>query len=65
MLYMKGKVNSGTLKEPEGKKPFYNLKFINANENASTFTSWYKIYARTKLNIGDEIDVQMKGYRHD
>ena len=39
MLYMKGKINSVTLKEPEGKKPFYNVQFIDSNENGSIFTS--------------------------
>jgi len=69
MLYMKGKINAVSLKEPEGKKPFYNVQFSQENENGSIFTDWCKIYpvkglsisdAGKKLNIGDELEIQVK-----
>jgi len=60
MLYIKGKINSVSLKEPEGKKPFYNVQFAEENENGSIFTSWCKIYSDKKLVIGEELEVQVK-----
>ena len=60
MLYIKGKINSVSYKEPEGKKPFYNVQFINENENGSIFSTWCKIYSGTKLKIGDKLEVQVK-----
>lgn len=60
MLYLEGKINSVTLKEPEGKKPFYNVQIAEENENGSIFTTWCKIYSKTKLNIGDDLKVQVK-----
>lgn len=60
MLYIKGRINSVSYKEPEGKKPFYNVQFSEENENGSVFTTWCKIYTSTKLEIGEELEVQIK-----
>jgi len=60
MLYIKGKINSVSLKEPDGKKPFYNVQFMDENESGSIFTTWCKIYSGKKLNVGDELEVQVK-----
>jgi len=49
MLYIKGKINSVAYKEPEGKKPFYNVQFSDENENGSIFTTWCKIYTDTVI----------------
>jgi len=60
MLYIKGKINAVSYKEPEGKKPFYNAQFAEKNENGSIFTEWCKIYSAKKISIGDELEVQVK-----
>jgi len=60
MLYIKGKINSVSYKEPEGKKPFYNVQFLDENENGSIFTTWCRIYSSKKISIGDELEVQVK-----
>jgi len=60
MLYIKGKVNSVTYKEPEDKKPFYNVQIAEKGGNGSIFTDWCKIYSAKKISIGDELEVQVK-----
>ncbi|NWF35176.1 hypothetical protein [Mariprofundus sp. KV] len=60
MLYLKGTVNSVSLKKPEGKKPFYNVQLRDENENGSIFTTWCKVYSDQKLNVGDELEIQVK-----
>lgn len=61
MLYIKGKVNTVSYKEPDGgKKPFYNVQFVEENEAGSLITTWCRVYSDKKLNIGDELEIQVK-----
>jgi len=60
MLYIKGRINSVSYKEPEGKKPFYNVQFSEKNEEGTVFTTWCRIYSKTKIETGKELEVQVK-----
>ncbi len=60
MLYIKGKINLLTRKEPEGKKPYYDVQVTETNSQGSFIPTWCKLYSDQKLKVGDEIEVQVK-----
>jgi len=60
MLYIKGRVNSSKLVEPEGKKPYYNVQFIAEAASGALIPTWARVYSKSEISIGDELEVQVK-----
>ena len=60
MLYIKGRVNSSKLVEPDGKKPYYNVQLISKATRGALIPTWARVYSSSPISLGDELEVQVK-----